>query len=240
MAILRQFARVLLGATVLAAPVGAQSAARTSEISGVVKLKDGSPLASGLVTAQQVVTRAQTESASGASVLTGKDGSFRLTGLPGGSYRLCIFSPKDEVLDPCEWSAPPPLVQVAAGGAASGVSLVAARGVTLKIRIDDFSSAAPTRQKPRNDAYLQPGVRSADGAVHNCRLVASDRVGHSYEVVVPPGADLQFHADAYNLQVSDQFGAAVSSSHPGPIRADAATVAAGLHYQVTPAHQGSN
>lgn len=241
MSICRQVAKAALGLLALTPIVWAQSEGKTAEIRGSVKLKDGSPLTSALVTARPVPKDGKFQTPTGASVLTAKDGSFRLTGLSGGVYHICVFSPKDETLDPCEWSETPPQVEIPAGGAASALDVVVVRGVKLKLRVDDFAGLSPTRQKPRRDAFLQPGVRSANGALHRCRLVSSDRTGHDYEVLVPRNAEVQVQIDSYNLQVVDQSGAAVTRTRLQKITANDRGLAAPLRFHVTqPEGKGKN
>lgn len=231
--ILCRFAKVTLGIAALTVLTWAQSKSNTAEIRGSVKLQGGALLTSALVTAKPVPKDGKFQTASGASVLTGKDGSFRLVGLSGGVYHICVFSPKDETLDPCEWSETPPQIEIPPGGVVPALDLVVVRGVTLKFRIDDLSGVAPTKQKPQKDAFLQPGVRSANGVFHRCRLISSDRTGHDYHVVVPRGADFDVQIDAYNLQVTDQSGETVTRNRSPKITANEATLAAPLRFRVT-------
>lgn len=226
------FATIALGISALAFPLLAQSAPGAVEIHGVVKLKDGAPLTSALITAKPVYKDGQP--AMGASVLTGKDGAFRLTGLSGGAYRICIFSPKDHVLDPCEWSETPPEVDVPPGAIVPAFELTAAQGVALKIRADDFAGAAPGQEAQRKNTPFQPTVRSANGKLHKLRMVSSDSSGSDYELVVPPDAEVQLVMEAYNLQVFDPAGATIDRQRPLRITTDRETLAKPLRYQLRP------
>src|SRR5438552_3769316 len=48
------------------------------------------------------------------------DGAFQFQGLLPGAYSLCIQTPDDLYLDPCQWDGTPTTITLASGQAAAG------------------------------------------------------------------------------------------------------------------------
>jgi hypothetical protein len=211
-------------AATAALPAHAQDPLGKSGIQGTVRVRGGKLVARLFVTAQSTDLDRPPDQRRGGGVWTAADGTFKITGIDDGAYRLCVFGPADEVLDPCQWSDAPPVVRVPVAGVATDVEVEVPRGKTLRIRLDDPDDVVPTPSRARADAYVQFGARSAAGVFHQARLVSSDGRGHNYELVVPPNADLEFVADARNLDLSDEMGTRVQPGRGVGLKSDDATL----------------
>jgi hypothetical protein len=225
------FSACALGYCAAARAQLAQSPPPTAEIRGVLRLQKNKPISGALVTASPVPPAEGSRPATKVSVLTDKDGAFRITGLGGGAYRLCVMSPKDDVLDPCEWSATPLTVTLKAGALVDNVDLAVKKGKILKIRIDDADRAVPTPSQPRPDAFLQLGVKTPDGVLHRGRFLSSDRQGHNYVVLVDPSAKLKLAVDSYNCDVTDDNDKKMGPDSAADVKSDDASLDKGFHFK---------
>jgi hypothetical protein len=93
------------------AGAAAFGASPSGVLSGVVVDDHGAPIANALVLYRSVpkITTAPArnlvaaEPLVGASVRTGSDGSFAISGLPAVTYQVCAYGIKDSDLGTCEW-----------------------------------------------------------------------------------------------------------------------------------------
>jgi hypothetical protein len=70
-------------------------------------------------------------------VPSGANGSFQITGLPAGSYSLCVQVPGSAYLDSCLWGGSGPVVKVADGQQSANNVLKLQKGATLSVVIND-------------------------------------------------------------------------------------------------------
>src|SRR5688500_3329755 len=55
------------------------------------------------------------------------DGAFFLRGLASGSFRICVLVKDSDLLNPCQWSPSPPLVNLTPGQLVPGFRIVLQR-----------------------------------------------------------------------------------------------------------------
>ena len=104
---------------------------------GVAGLVDGVPPGK---TDQVRITVVRTEPAAPltvASIALSRDGTFGLTALPPGTYRVCVQSSDGDFVDPCAWGLATPSVTVAGNQRIATQRYSLTKGVRLKVRIDD-------------------------------------------------------------------------------------------------------
>jgi hypothetical protein len=189
----------LLVMTPLAAP---QSS--TGKISGVVAGDDGK-LLMAVVTANRAGGPVGTIRATTAS-----DGSFVLSGLPAGSYALCTSVKGGGYLDPCDWSAVVPTVQVGVGQAVSGYRLVAKKGWTLQVRVNDPSKALDSAAGPaKSSPHVVVGVFTEKHTFQPLALTSKDSGGRNVEGTIPFDKAVSLHIVGRDVQVNDASGAPV-------------------------------
>src|SRR5437899_1946061 len=108
--------------------------AQTGQIRGVVRDDSGRAVSNAIV--QATAQGAAGSKPATASNATANDGSFALTGLPAGSFLVCIQAPRSSFLNPCEWAAyltaAPPSITLSAGQVANLSPIVLKQGQVLR------------------------------------------------------------------------------------------------------------
>lgn len=216
----------------------AQEPATSAEIRGSVRIRGGTRVSNVFVTAIPTDTTLPVDRRMGQQVAANDKGEFTIKGVRGGKFKLCISATWEAVLDPCEWSASPPLVDVPDGATALGVDIEVPKGQILRIHVDDPDRVIPTPVRPNPGKFIQLGVLSLNGAFHKARLVSTDRSGQNYELVVPTDSEFELVADTYRLEVRDEAGTrADGRERRRPVKSDAATLSRALRFSVRSAQQ---
>src|ERR1035438_3298236 len=117
--------------------------AQTASISGIVTGDDGKSLAA-VVTVNGVVPLPAFGRAE-----SGTDGTFTIGNLSPGIYYICADVKGGGYLDPCAGEPIVPTVQVAAGQTLNSYRLIAKKGISLQVRVNDPAgvlSATPSSQ----------------------------------------------------------------------------------------------
>lgn len=126
------------------------------------------------------------------------DGYFNLTGLPPGTYQVCIEAYGKEYLNPCEWSEAPVTVQLEENGVVHDLDIPVESGETVLIEVEDpadslgrLTDAAERAAKPSGSLIV--GVRTRTGNLSRARLQLRDREAKKlrYAVQAPAGEDLE-------------------------------------------------
>jgi hypothetical protein len=71
------------------------------------------------------------------------DGTFSLTGVPAGKYRICVDAPQENVLDPCLWSDTQQTWTVADSDNLTKLAIKVPTGTQLKVHVNDPQGALP-------------------------------------------------------------------------------------------------
>jgi hypothetical protein len=74
-----------------------------------------------------------------ATITSGPDGRFTITGLPGGTYGVCALASGATQLGSCEWD-PVPSINLGPSQAAESITRIVHDGTLLTIRVADPSS----------------------------------------------------------------------------------------------------
>jgi hypothetical protein len=74
------------------------------------------------------------------------NGTFSITGVPAGKYRICVDAPNENALDPCIWSATQPTWTVTDTSNITNVNIQVAVGTQLKVHVNDPQNALPQTQ----------------------------------------------------------------------------------------------
>ncbi len=144
-----------------------------------------------------------------AKALTGSKGEFQVDGLVAGKYYVCVEKPDSAILNPCLWADPPVSVDVEEGKAASGVSVVAAKGVSLNIRVQDAKGLL--RANPAADD-IRVGTSHRQSLFIPGRVSGTDPAGRTMSVIVPRGQPASISVASSAFVLADDKGAALASS----------------------------
>jgi len=186
------------------AAIGANLSAQTEPsgaIQGRVVDSEGRPVFGAMVqTSRQPGFGAETE-LTVARADTSGDGSFDLTGLNPGIYRLCAQQMGSALLDPCEWCDAPVTVQLNAGGLLQGVDVPVEFGTLLRIAIDDPQETlkAEEADTKRKTSFLYVAIRSRAGNLRKAMLLRTTATGYELGVAVPRDQDADLFVAGHNL-----------------------------------------
>lgn len=137
---------------------------------------------------------------------TSGDGSFELTELNPGIYRLCVQQMGSALLDPCEWSDAPATVQLSAGGLMQGIDVPVEFGTLLRIAIDDPHETlkAEEADTKRKTSFLYVAIRSRAGNLRKAMLLRTTTTGYELGVAVPRDQDADLFVAGHNLVLKDK------------------------------------
>lgn len=136
------------------------------------------------------------------------DGSFELTGLNPGIYRLCVQQMGSALLDPCEWSETPVTVQLSRGGVLEGVDVRVEFGEMLRIAIEDPQETLKAEEAAtkRKTSFLYVAIRSRAGNLRRARLLRTTAGGYELGVAAPKDREAQLFVAGHNLTLKDGLG----------------------------------
>ena len=173
----------------------------TAGVAGVV---DGVPAGK---TDQVRITVVRTEPAAPltvASIALSRDGTFGLTSLPPGTYRVCVQSSDGDFVDPCAWGLATPSVTVADNQRIAAQKYSLTKGVRLKVRIDDPIGHLQQKAGETVAPHILVGVLSPNGALLPMVPTQANRAGLDYEMVIPLGTALKFTTFSKMVDLEDE------------------------------------
>ena len=145
------------------------------------------------------------------TALTKTDGSFLVSGLPAGRFRVCALANGINSLGSCPVFATRKLVDVGAAQNLNVGTLVSVQGYRLQVRVND-----PTGLIVKNDdknAGKNSGAFLLHGAFVGAnyipaKITASDALGRSLEMLVPFDTAFTFSLQSKFYVLNDDKGAA--------------------------------
>jgi Carboxypeptidase regulatory-like domain len=189
--------------------VSAKSPATAGSIQGLVTDPTGKPVAGTAIWAIRTFSLAPVSAPISVSVNTDAKGFYLLPTMAPASYRICVGSEGAMLLDPCAWSANPPIWNLESGQAAK-VNIELVQGVFVHVRIDDPSGAIEKAEQSSNGSALVVSGLSASGQRVHFIEVVNDATGRNFRALVPTGDSVQVQLGT-PLSVTDALGNSVSS-----------------------------
>ena len=218
------FHRVIAVVILAGATAFAQTTA-TRAISGSVLDDSGAPLAGATVDYRNSPTAVRdqtghtrvTGSAVESSTVTGKDGTFSLTGLAPGVYWLCAEGTQTTHIRSCDWGFGNTKVDLTTTASFTNAKLQVHDGVALTFQVNDARNQI-------KDFTAGPGSLAARGnfrifVVNGAWLRPAQPVSvsgttHQYAVLVPKSGALRILLDT-KLTVLNQAQAAIATGKLG-------------------------
>jgi len=174
-------------------------------MSGTLKDNTGAPVSDAIVTAYLQAKSTDGKFPPVFNSKTGNDGSFVLNALAAGTYLLCAEKEDIGLLNPCFWSGQPTSVTVSAGGTVTGISLVAEKGVALRIRLND----APGLLAANDDVVIR--AKPVIGPPLPTQIASKDAAGKTMTVLVPQAQPVDIHIYSAKLLLADEKGNAFTT-----------------------------
>lgn len=165
-----------------------------------------------------------------ASSRTVAGGTFQVSGLPQGSYRLCPQLAFSEYLDPCEWSTSNTVVSIGSNGVSRGNVIRMEAGHVMKVRVDDPQELLDKNLKSLRGSSLMIGYqhRTKPFAVKAPSSVTKN--SREYVFAVPyDTAELRIGVLSRRFSVEDANSRVLAATHEipiAPVRKGAAPTAA--------------
>ena len=212
---------------------------QTARVAGTVVDTSGQPITGALVRAAMrsspkpiLLTpgKAPAFMPVASDALSGAKGEFQIEGLYAATYAICVYKPQSTVLDPCLWSDTPVVVTLSDGSTSSGVTVTAAQGTTVKIRVLDptgFLNANPSKDD------LRIGINRGKSPLIPALPTSRDSGGKTMSVVVPLGQPLNFMVASTGLTLAGNAGASLGAEE-NQISVSAAVLASAAAGSNTP------
>lgn len=186
-------------------------------IQGVVVGDDGKPISGARVyaavksTSQRIKAPPTLATRAGNTVNAAPDGTFTIPNLQPGSYILCAQTVVSGWLDPCQWAAVVPIVNLASGQSLSSQKVVMAKGAVIQIRINDPSKLLATT--PGAIAHdVEVLALASNKAYYHARIASTDAAGRNHELTVPFEASQTLIVRSQQFALADARGAAMPAS----------------------------
>ena len=174
----------------------------SGQIAGTLLSPDGQPVARATVLAQlEAGPGAQPFRA---NAFSGPDGSFLVSNLPAGQYRICIQVPGTAFLDPCTWSAAPPSATVAAGQTASAGNIQVETGYLVKARLTDSNRLLQADEGRVRGVHLQIGIWTPEGFFVPMRVRTRRAGSRDLELPVPFGTAVALSARSGSYDLTNE------------------------------------
>jgi hypothetical protein len=203
-------------------------AADTVSISGNVVDESGNPVAGATVHYSNAARTQRDkfghshllEGRISSHVVTGKDGTFSISGIPASLYFLCADGVRTTQLGSCTWGKPATDVNLRSASSASGIRLVLTEGVTMTFNIQDngakirdFAETPVVNGAPAERGNFRIFVLAHPRAMSPARLVSAAGNVRQYSLTVPKSRDVQLLFDTQlSLNDSSVIGTSVVSS----------------------------
>ena len=201
-------------------PVVAQS-----NIIGTVASSTGEPIPGAIVSACDIPPgpaglkrRPAIVLGTAATAKTGRDGSFRIMGLPTGDYFVCASFPGTDWLDTCEWSAAIPIAKVGSTKEDIRILVPAEKGKRIQVGLSyppGFSKSLIGKRELRtmliavwSQAHRGPALMDID---------EEREEGRTHSVLVPAGVTHQLRIRSQTLTAQDKQGKPIDLMKDIPI-----------------------
>jgi hypothetical protein len=185
----------------------------TGVIAGTVTGEDGTLIAGAHVgfLLQSSPPRRRKAAQTFWNVVSAADGSFSLSSLGGGAYKICADVPNSAWLNPCEWDLGPPSANLTASIHSAAVRMVFKKGAAVPIRIDDANHLLAQNEGKVPGAHFLIGAGTAIFSFHHASIASQDATGRNYQLLIPYNyaATLVVRSPFFNL--SDAGGVSLPS-----------------------------
>ena len=150
------------------------------------------------------------------------NGTFSITGVPAGKYRICVDAPNENALDPCVWSTTQPTWTVTDTSNLTNVNIPVAVGTQIKVHVNDPQNALPQTKGGVHGNALSMTVVTGRSRHHSLRLLSASPGSSDHYLIVPFGEPVVLNTQSVSLALSDEKGKRVEGdSQQVPLRVPA-------------------
>ena len=134
------------------------------------------------------------------------NGTFSITGVPAGKYRICVDAPNENALDPCVWSTTQPTWTVTDTSNLTNVNIEVAVGTQVKVHVNDPQNALPQTKGGVHGNALSMTVVTGRSRHHSLRLLSASPGSSDHYLIVPFGEPVVLNTQSASLALSDEKG----------------------------------
>lgn len=143
---------------------------------------------------------------------TDSGGAFRFTGLPDGTYRICVQAPQTVWLDACKLGLSVPSVVLTKATREQTIRISMVKGAEISIRIDDPGMHLLQNEGKRPGAHLLVGAWSPVNTFREAIRVSQDASSKSLKVVIPFNRQSRMAIASSFFKLADSNGTPLSQS----------------------------
>jgi hypothetical protein len=217
--------------------------AQTAGVTGFVKDAKGNGVGGVYVLAARLSSPPVS-----ARAVTKANGSFQLTGVKPGAYRVCIQAAAQAWLDPCEWSRTPPEFVLNASAAAVDIGTVTVSpGASIAIHIDDptqalqavapaIAATASAAAAPVSLPHVMLGVMTPGGVFRPAEITAKTATTRDHSVTIPADMPVKLIVTPHLVALSDASGKTVATTGTSLTLSHASTATApepAINFKIT-------
>lgn len=178
-------------------------------IKGQVRNEKGAP-AAGVFVSASTVFKGPGSRPFNATTNTAQDGSYTISRVPPGTYRICVQLPADSLLHSCLWNTgPEATVAVSGSQTANAPAVVAKKGRLLEVKVNDAQGLLDASERSKEFTYVQPTV--IGGPIGGLPMISSGRSrnGRDFALLIPADVPVNLLVRGRGVRVTDSRGAAV-------------------------------
>jgi hypothetical protein len=179
----------------------ADTATSSGVIQGKVLLDNASPLSGATITAHRLAPAPTVT----ATVTTGKDGSFSLTGLPSGEFGVCVKESSGTLFDPCGWADLAIPISVKNGSISTGVVIRMKKIASVTVRVNDKGTFLKIKPGDAAPPHVLVGAFDAHGIFHPANQTELDKNGVTYQLTVPTDFPARINVSSAKLKLTDSL-----------------------------------
>ena len=165
--------RRLLVSHIVAAFITVAVSSDAATLSGTVTLPPNRSIRASLTIHDLSTPRTPGHKAFDKQFASKANGTFSITGVPAGKYRICVDAPNENALDPCVWSATQPTWTVTDTSNITNVNIQVAVGTQIKVHVNDPQNALPTSKGGVHGDALSMTVVTGRSRHHSLRLLSA-------------------------------------------------------------------
>ena len=127
--------------------------------------------------------------------ITDADGSFSASGLLPERQAICVYTPLDDVVNPCVWGTEMLQSPGLVAQQSASMKIQLKRGTPLRIRINDPDGLIASMGHPERTGAVVVGVWN-NGIFFSARRLSEDSSGAEFLIVVPTGSRVRPYVGA--------------------------------------------
>jgi hypothetical protein len=133
-------------------------------------------------------------------------GNFQFATVPVGDYIVCVQVPGGLWLDPCEWEASVPRVNVSDRSKETDLKIVLRLGTAVQVRIEDSGELLSRHDGKTTGAGILLALGGEQDLFRLLPILSTDAKGRTHRMVIPYDKALRLIIQSPFFKISDEIG----------------------------------